>query len=278
MAEIEPQEVRDHLERVVASKEFAESERLRRFLRFTVESKLTQQHERVKEYVLGREVFDRQDGYDPRVDPIVRVEARRLRSKLEEYYGGAGRAEPIRFEYVKGSYLPVFQRVHFVPPLRAALSRPPVLAAIAAAALIAAAVAFALAVRQPPPMVAAIPLRWIQADSTGLDASDVSLAEAVNDELANRGVARVLAWPLVTAHQHDRVPMQQLARAMGVGKLLVVIVRDIGNQKRITVFLIDARTGQKLRAQEYFRSDVSSYAVQHALARQITADLAKKLT
>ena len=51
------------------------------------------------------------DGYDPRLDPIVRVEARRLRSKLEEYYSGPGHAEQIRIEYPKGGYLPVFTRV-----------------------------------------------------------------------------------------------------------------------------------------------------------------------
>src|SRR5439155_24075392 len=111
-AEVQPQEVRAHLDRVMASKIFAESDRLRRFLRFTVESRLSAQDERVKEYVLGREVFDRNADYDPRLDPIVRVEARRLRAKLGEYYSGPGREEPIRFEYARGSYLPAFHRAH----------------------------------------------------------------------------------------------------------------------------------------------------------------------
>src|SRR5438270_13404128 len=109
MTEIEPHAVRAHVDRIAASRMFAESDRLRRFLRFTVESKLNAQDERVKEYILGREVFDRKDDYDPRIDPIVRVEARRLRSKLEEarrlrskleeYYSGPGREEKIRLEY-----------------------------------------------------------------------------------------------------------------------------------------------------------------------------------
>src|SRR5438270_10205665 len=111
MTEIEPHAVRAHVDRIAASRMFAESDRLRRFLRFTVESKLNAQEERVKEYILGREVFDRKDDYDPRIDPIVRVEARRLRSKLEEYYSGPGREEKIRLEYQRGSYLPVFSQV-----------------------------------------------------------------------------------------------------------------------------------------------------------------------
>ena len=82
------QAVRDHLERIIADDLFSGAARLCRFLRFTVESKLAGREDQVKEFVIGREVFDRKDGYDPRLDPIVRVEARRLRAKLAEYYAG----------------------------------------------------------------------------------------------------------------------------------------------------------------------------------------------
>lgn len=278
MADIEPQEVREHLEKIAASKGFAESERLRRFLRFTVESKLGRQHERVKEYVLGREVFDRQDDYDPRVDPIVRVEARRLRSKLDEYYSGPGRAEPIRIEYAKGSYLPVFQRVQPAWKNGRVLAAAKfVLAGAAVAAIVIAAVVAAGALRQPQPMLAVIPARWIEPNPGDLNASDVSLAEAVDAELANRGKARVLAWPLIVQHQHDRKPLQELASALGAGKIVLIIVRDVPSSKRVTAFLMDAQTGQKLRAADYFTRNISTYDAQHALAGQIASDLAKLL-
>src|SRR5690348_1004057 len=103
----DPQLVRLQLERILASDEFNKADRLCRFLRFTVEASLNGDQEQIKEYSLGREVFDRKEDYDPRLDSIVRVEARRLRSRLEEYYGKAGQLDPIRIEYPKGSYVPV---------------------------------------------------------------------------------------------------------------------------------------------------------------------------
>src|ERR1700687_34937 len=80
-----------------------------RFLRFAVERALSGQSEQLKEYVLGVEVFDRKASYDPRVDPIVRVEARRLRSKLESYYASEGGADELIIEFPKGTYAPVFR-------------------------------------------------------------------------------------------------------------------------------------------------------------------------
>src|ERR1700674_3896669 len=99
MVQPEGDRIRTLLAKITASEVFIGSERLCRFLRFTVEAKLTDQDRLVKEYVLGREVFDRTGDYDPRLDPIVRVEARRLRSKLAQYYAGPGRADSIRLAY-----------------------------------------------------------------------------------------------------------------------------------------------------------------------------------
>src|SRR5215831_887916 len=105
-----PDDVRAELERVLASGSFASTSRLSRFLRFVVERTLAGEAERLKEYVIGVEVFDRDERYDPRVDSIVRVEAGRLRAKLEEYYRGAGRDDAIAIKLQKGSYAPEFER------------------------------------------------------------------------------------------------------------------------------------------------------------------------
>src|ERR1700726_499330 len=78
-------EVRAALERILRSRLFVHSHRIRRFLQFVVEECLLGQQHRLKEYLIGLEVFSRQETFDPRVDSIVRVEARRLRTKLEEY-------------------------------------------------------------------------------------------------------------------------------------------------------------------------------------------------
>src|SRR5512134_540387 len=95
------------LEKIEASGGFAASDRLRRFLRFAVEAKLHGQERQIKESIIGREVYDRGADYDPRTDPIVRVEARRLRAKLKAYYDDEGRNDPVHIEFPKATYVPV---------------------------------------------------------------------------------------------------------------------------------------------------------------------------
>jgi pentatricopeptide repeat protein len=104
------------LERVLASPSFGRAERLSRFLRFVVEQALQGQTAETKEYVIGLSVFDRGPDFDPKTDSIVRASAAKLRYKLQEYYSGEGRNNPIRIGLPKGSYTPVFHTVgQFTP-------------------------------------------------------------------------------------------------------------------------------------------------------------------
>lgn len=104
-----PEAVREALEKVLASKAFSKSPRLSRFLRFTVEQTLQGRKDGLKEYVLGVEVFDRPQGYDPQTDPVVRVQAGRLRMRLQQYYQSEGAHDPLSLEFSKGSYTPGFR-------------------------------------------------------------------------------------------------------------------------------------------------------------------------
>jgi hypothetical protein len=110
-------EVEPHLERVLASPEFAASGQLRRFLAFSVQATLRGEGAQLKEYRIAREVFGRGEDYDPRLDPIVRVEARRLRTKLQEYYDGSGRGETLRIELPKGGYAAAFHQASEAAPV-----------------------------------------------------------------------------------------------------------------------------------------------------------------
>jgi serine/threonine protein kinase len=101
--------VKEQLDRLLASAQFARSERLGRLLTFIVESGLRGDVTGLKESVIGREVYDRGDEFDGRIDPIVRTEIRRLRRKLLEYYESTGLGDPIVIEIPKGGYVPVFQ-------------------------------------------------------------------------------------------------------------------------------------------------------------------------
>ena len=102
-------EIRAQLDLILRSRAFIQSHRIRRFLQFIVEESLLGQPHRLKEYLIGLEVFERREAFDPRVDSIVRVEARRLRNKIEEYYRTEGREDPVRILLRKGSYVPIFE-------------------------------------------------------------------------------------------------------------------------------------------------------------------------
>jgi hypothetical protein len=99
-----PNAIRGELEKILASPPFANSNRSRRFLRYAVESSLKDEDEPLKESVIAMEVFDRGSSYDPSIDSTVRVEAGRLRSRLRDYYGDAGRSDPVIIEIPRGAY------------------------------------------------------------------------------------------------------------------------------------------------------------------------------
>jgi TolB-like protein len=106
---ISEEAVREELSRILESSMFIQSDRLSRFLRFTVDATLAGEAEMLKEYLIGTEVYDRKPPYHPNMDSIVRSEARRLRSKLKEYYESVGKDDSVLIYYRLGSYAPVFR-------------------------------------------------------------------------------------------------------------------------------------------------------------------------
>src|SRR5580704_12450387 len=101
--------VREYLERILTSPTFQQCDRLKRFLTFIVLEAVAGRRHELKEYVIGVHVFGKEDTFDPRTDPIVRVQARRLRAKLVRYYREEGRADETVIELPKGGYAPVFR-------------------------------------------------------------------------------------------------------------------------------------------------------------------------
>ena len=103
--------VREQLMRILRSHIFMKAPSLSRFLSYIVERSLTENAQPLNEYSLGVDVFQRGDSFDPTVDTIVRVQARRLRSKLQQYYASEGQADPIVVDVPKGQYSAIFRQV-----------------------------------------------------------------------------------------------------------------------------------------------------------------------
>jgi adenylate cyclase len=103
-----PDVVREQVERICEASDFAHSERLKRFLRFIVDETLSGRGDRLKAYAIALSVFERDQSFDPQADPIVRIEAGRLRRALEHYYFTDGVHDPVSITVPKGCYVPHF--------------------------------------------------------------------------------------------------------------------------------------------------------------------------
>lgn len=114
--------VREQLERILRGETFGQADRLKRFLTFIVKAALAGHGAELKEYVIGVQVFRKEESFDPRTDPIVRVQARRLRAKLVRYYDEEGRTDPLTIELPKGGYAPVFKTREAPVPARRSVS------------------------------------------------------------------------------------------------------------------------------------------------------------
>ena len=106
--------INEALARVLASQVFRGAARQCRFLEFVVRQTLDGHADQIKAFVIAIDVFDRDEGFDPVGDPVVRVQAGRVRQSLDRYYATEGATDPVRITIPKGRYVP-----HFVTRLDA---------------------------------------------------------------------------------------------------------------------------------------------------------------
>ncbi|PDT00700.1 hypothetical protein CO666_29285 [Rhizobium chutanense] len=104
----DPARVRDQLDRILSSVEFQAPDRSRRFLAYIVAETLAGRETNLKAYAIAQAVFGRDASFDAQNDPVVRIEAGRIRRALERYYLVVGRDDPIQITIPKGRYVPSF--------------------------------------------------------------------------------------------------------------------------------------------------------------------------
>ena len=105
--------IRRQLSVILESSRFSASERLKCFLRFVVEETLEGRAHELKAQVIGTKIFNRGNDFDSLTDPVVRVEAGKLRNKLNSYYlnNEEEGSDIIRIDIPKGSYVPSLKRI-----------------------------------------------------------------------------------------------------------------------------------------------------------------------
>ena len=278
----------ESLDRILASPLFQRADRQSRFLRYVIEKTLAADVNGLKETTIGLEVYGRPPDYDPKSDPIVRVEAARLRGRLREYYETAPQDDPVVIRLPKGSYAPTFEWRRPPEPVEA-ITAPAVaaskstatgkwwLAGAGAGALIAlAAGAFWFASRSNPQVkpiesIAVLPFTNLSADKSLGYLAD-GLTEEIEDELIRIRDLRVVGS--TTARQAAASPdLRAAARQTGADALLAGSLRVEENKLRVMVRLYESGTGTVVWS-ETFDGDQKDML---ALEKQIAQDLARKL-
>lgn len=288
------------LQRVLDSPGFSRASRQSAFLRYVVERALAGDIDALKEYPIGIAVYQRGSAYDTRSDPIVRVEAARLRSKLREYYHTLGADDPVRFDIPKGSYLPVFHQRR--PPLpdpagsaasglaletaapvsrRRSLSWRLAGGALALAALLLAGL-WLLRTRalspagSMPSSIAIVPFRDLSGVAQNSEFG-AAIAEAITEELS-RVTGLQVAGTASTLRLIDRNPdLRALGRRLNVGAVLEGSVQSAGGVVRIRARLFDVSTGFQLWSGVFDRTRAEAFAVQDEIARAIASTLRLRL-
>ncbi len=272
-------EIRAALDRLLVSAALQHSPQLQRFLRFLVAESLAGHGDRLKEYVIGVEVFGRPATYDPRLDSLVRVEARRLRAALDEYYAGDGRRDPIVIEIAKGSYQPAFRRRTHNQLAPASHRR--LIWALLPLLLIAALVGFLIYRKPrtavaPPRSLAVLPLDNLSSDPEN-EYLCFGLLDQITTELAKTPGLRVVARTSAARFKRGD-DIITVARQLHVDAILEGSVRKSGNTVLVTAQLINAGDNSHLWSQTYERTGPDLIRVQddvaQAVAREVQARLA----
>ena len=296
-SESEDRAIRAELDRIMKSGPFQQSRRRQRFLEYIVSEALAGRGERLKGYNVGLEVFDRPETFDPLADPVVRVEAARLRDKLREYYETEGLGDPVRIELPKGSYAPlivirttVTERSEQTDPhvARSPASQPwlapllddrPLAGAIIATLLILLFTFNAWRVPQTSPQmtekasIAVMPFASIGDDPLWRRFAE-GMTEDIITDLSQSKDLFVVSRHSTEVYRGKSIDVRDVGRELGVRYVLDGGIQPSGNRIRVTAQLIDARTGGHVWSNRYNRPAADLFSVQSDVTEQIAATLA----
>ncbi len=301
--------VRKALERILASPGFDASARNRRFLEYIVDETLAGRADRLKGLTVALDVFGRDATIDQQHDPVVRIEAAKLRRSLERYYLTAGQEDPIRIDIPKGAYVPTFEeREHPFPDapgpagehapaaarpaarrnarprwywLTTALLAIPVLGALGwlATDLLASRVwsgsRDAATALPRGPKIAVLPFLNLSGDSEQAYFSE-GVADQIVTDLARFKALFVLSMESTAKYQDQLADPQQLKHELGVDYLLDGSVRRERDKIRLSTRLVDTESGEIIWSETYADELTPSnvFEVQDDVSQQVSAIVA----
>jgi len=293
-----PAAVKAELDQILGSQAFQGSHRPGAFLRYVVEQTLDGNGPQIKEYCVATEVFGRKESFDPRLDPIVRVEATKLRSRLATYYENEGRLDALRIELPKRGYVPTFREVSAgdgtiedsalaeADPSGVAPAVPKarpgnrkllwwiaVGVAVVGVTAVGGAYVWNKSVRAPEAKsIAVLPFT-----NVGGDKEDEYFSDGLTDELiASLGRVpglRVVARGSVFQFKNKTYDVREVGRKLNVRTVLEGSVRKFGTHLRITVSLDDSANGYRIWSDIYERDSKDVLAIQREIAHGLVNSL-----
>jgi len=300
-----PQEVRIQLEKILASHTFRGAEGQRAFLRYAVAEALAGRGDSLKEYTIGTEAFGRKESFDPRIDPIVRTQARKLRARLSKYFEGEGVEDPLRIEFPKGSYSPLFrsaapaemstatapvsERVAEEISTPKAVLRPVTfklrwkIAAVSLAILgLVSSGSAALYIARPAlwhgeprrthPSIAVMPFVNVSDDKDDEFLSD-GLTDELIDSLGQVAGLQVVARTSSFYFKGKSIGLREAGRQLKVGAVLEGSVLRSGKRLRVTVQLNNPQDGYRLWSGSYERESTDVAQIKREISQSITSAL-----
>lgn len=224
--------IKEQLETLLGSTEFARSPRMKSLLRYVVEETIEDRAEYLKGYNIALAVFGRDEAFDPQSDPLVRVQAGRLRRMLTQYYLTEGKNDSIVIMLPKGSYVPCVCKQKLEPTLRESdrLTKPPT-----------------------GPSIAVLPLNNLSEGSEQQHFAD-GLSDAIISGLTRFRNLFVLARHTSFQYKNQALDIKELGEKLNVDYLLEGSVRRADNQLRVNAQLIETKDGNCLWSETYHRN------------------------
>ena len=254
--------IRAQLDHILTHREFLATDKMRDFLRFIVEEKLAGRASRLKGYTIATRVFGRGDDFDAAQDPVVRIQAGRLRRALERYYLVSGVRDPILIDIPKGRYIPYFSAQNAAPERRrSGLST-----------------GSSATLDSPTgPSVAVLPLVNLTDDSKQ-QFFTVGLVEDLATELS-----RFQDIVVISCHQESTAGVLstnpvELGRIIGARFILQGTVRRDPQTVKVAMQLVDTATGKQIWADSYSHPIDASRLIetQERIAQSVVAAIASE--
>jgi TolB-like protein len=242
--------VSEELARIVNSPRFVSSIRLCRLLTHIVNQTLHGNLDSLKEFSIAVEVFDRTSEYDPNIDALVRVEARRLRAKLKEYYEGPGRNDAVLIGLRPGSYVPLFR---WLDPQ--SQHRPHEIGATIGAGTAS---------------VAVLPFVNISPEPEQDYFCD-GITEEIINLLTHIAGLSVIARSSAFQFKGMSVDIREVGRRLDADVVVEGSVRKAGDQMRITAQASETESGHQLWAETFDRKLKDVFAIQEEIAQAVAS-------